>query len=636
MKHWLLLCIIAVSISAKSQLIVGEANPYILVTNVLMGKGIATDSIIYTGHSRSCGFFENGLTSKLKMDAGIILSTGIAVGAKGPNDAGNKSTSELQTAGSALLNKYASQPTYDAATLQFKFTPQTEDIVFNYIFASEEYIEFVDQNVSDIFGFFISGPGIVGEQNVALVPGKTFPVSIDNINHLRNSQFFNLNLLGEKTLQADGYTTHLTANLKLEACSPYTIKLAIADVGDFRLDSYVFIEAGSFQHKTSIGKDTFICKENFDLILDAGNPGRFVEWYKDGVKLADTSQKITVTTFGTYEVKVFTNCGYFIDVKKILPGVADISIGKDTLYCGDSLHRILKIKNRVFDSYQWSNGSTADTLIAKKTGLYWLEIDRNGCKKRDTINLVLEPLPKINLGADTTVCGQVDIILRAKELASSYTWYKDGLPTGDTLMNLRATQAGTYCVWSRNKNCSNRDTLSVFKRKALSVDLGSPLLEICNNDTFYLKTNINDTLNYSTLWNTGAISSTILISSSGKYLVTVRDKLCNFKASDSVEVKVYEGAGNVSVANAFTPTHDGLNEEFKPVSDIESFTFYRFVIFNRWGQKLFETSDPNKAWNGFYENKLCENGVYIWSLHAKSNCSAGDKNFQKGIVHLIR
>ncbi|MFM9944338.1 MAG: choice-of-anchor L domain-containing protein, partial [Bacteroidia bacterium] len=211
-KIYFSLFFIAVSFSAKAQLIVGEADPYILVTNVLVGKGISTNNISYTGHKRSCGFFENGLASKLKMDAGIILSTGIAVGAKGPNNVGDKSTSEEKTSGSSLLDLYTSKPTYDAATLQFDFTPQTEDIIFNYIFASEEYIEYVDKNVSDIFGFFISGPGIIGEQNVALVPGKSLPVSIDNINHLRNSQYFNLNTIGEKTLQADGYTTILTAN----------------------------------------------------------------------------------------------------------------------------------------------------------------------------------------------------------------------------------------------------------------------------------------------------------------------------------------------------------------------------------------------------------------------------------------
>ena len=260
-KFSVTIVLLLVSFFVHSQIIIGEAAPYILVTNVLVGKGITTNNIVFTGYKRSCGFFENGMESKLQMEAGIILSSGIAVGAKGPNNSGSSSTSEVKSSGSALLDLYASQPTYDAATLQFDFIPQTEDIEFNYIFASEEYIEYVDKGVSDIFGFFISGPGITGEQNVALVPGKTLPVSIDNINQKRNTQYFRYNYLGEKTLQADGYTTILKANLKLEPCKTYTIKLAIADVGDPLLDSYVFIEAGSFQHKTRLGRDTFICAE---------------------------------------------------------------------------------------------------------------------------------------------------------------------------------------------------------------------------------------------------------------------------------------------------------------------------------------------------------------------------------------
>ncbi len=637
-KFCITLVLLLVSFFAHSQIIIGEAAPYILVTNVLVGKGITTNNVVYNGYKRSCGFFENGMDSKLQMEAGIILSTGIAVGAKGPNNVGNSSTSEIKTGGSALLDLYATKPTYDAATLQFDFIPQTEDIEFNYIFASEEYIEYVDKNVSDIFGFFISGPGITGEQNVALVPGKTLPVSIDNINHLRNTQYFNYNYLGEKTLQADGYTTILKANLKLEACKTYTIKLAIADVGDPLLDSYVFIEAGSFQHKTRLGRDTFICAENFDIELDAGNPTRKVKWKGTDINGGnivikdDTAQKIKATAFGTYEVEIFTDCGSFIAKKKILPGVKEISLGKDTIFCGDSLLKKLEVKNRIFDSYLWSDSSTGDTLIVKKSGLYWLEIERSGCKKRDTIILTLEPLPKINLGKDTIICGQVDLILSAKEIASKYIWN-----TGDTGIRIRVNKPGLYSVWSINKNCSNRDTITITQRKILTVDLGPPLREICENDTVSLKTGIRDTVNYATIWNTGETTSTIYISKSGTYKVTVRDKLCNFLASDSVLVAVYEGAGDVWVPNAFTPgENDNINVNFKPVSDIQSFNYYRFLVFDRWGQKLFETTDPKASWNGYFENKLCENGVYIWSLNVKSNCSKGDMNFQRGIVHLIR
>ena len=635
-KLFTLFILFAASFSAKAQLIVGEADPYILITNVLVGKGLTTNNITYTGHKRACVFFENGMASKLKMDAGIILSTGIAVGAKGPNDAGNKSTSELPSGGSVLLDQYAGGTTYDAAVLQFDFIPQTEDIIFNYIFASEEYPEYVDKNVSDIFGFFISGPGITGEQNVALIPGKTLPVSIDNINHLRNSQFFNLNTLGEKTLQADGFTTVLTAFLKLQPCKTYTIKLAIADVGDRLLDSYVFMEAGSFQHKTNLGRDTFICIENFDIELDAGNPGRRVIWRKNGVIL-DTTQKIKVNSFGTYEVEIFTDCGSFIAKKKILPGVSDIFIGNDTIYCGDSLSRKLEVKNRVFDSYLWSDNSTDETLTVKKPGMYWLEIDRGGCKKRDSVLISLVPLPKINFGKDTIVCGAVNLILSAQEKALKYVWYYNANQTADTGIRILAVKPGTYSVQSFNTYCNNRDTISIVQRRVLTVDLGPPLREICQNDTISLRTGIRDTLNFATKWNTGAATSTIYTNTSGIYSVTVRDKLCNFTATDSVLVNVYEGVGNIWVPNAFTPgDNDALNATFKPVSDIGKYNYYQFLIFDRWGQKLFDSTDPNAAWEGTFENKACENGVYIWSLNVKSNCSKGDNNFQKGIVHLIR
>ena len=72
-----------------------------------------------------------------------------------------------------------------------------------------------------------------------------------------------------------------------------------------------------------------------------------------------------------------------------MPGVKEISLGKDTIFCGDSLLKKLEVKNRIFDSYLWSDSSTGDTLIVKKSGLYWLEIERSGCKKRDTIILTL-------------------------------------------------------------------------------------------------------------------------------------------------------------------------------------------------------------------------------------------------------
>lgn len=629
--YFRLLLLFAISggwLPVRSQLIVGEVAPYILVTNVLVGNGIVTNNISFTGYKRAAGFFENGMGTMLKMESGIILSSGISMGAKGPNNVGDKTTFETgsKSPGSALLERYATNVTLDAATLQFDFIPQTEDIVFNYIFASEEYIEYVDQGVSDIFGFFISGPGIAGEQNVALVPGTSLPVSIDNVNHKRNSSFFRLNTPGEKTIQADGLTTILTAQLKLIPCKTYTIKLAIADVGDDLLDSYVFIESGSFKHKTKIGKDTFICKEGFDIELDAGNPGRKVRW-----STGDTTPKIKVSTFGEYWVEVFTDCGSFKDFKKILPGVADISIGKDTFYCGDTLTQKLEVLNRKFDKYMWSDGSQNDTLIATKPGTYWLEVEKNGCKKRDTITLTLEALPQIDLGRDTTICGPVNLILSSKYLTGSYLW-----STGDTSVRIPVTKPGKYSLVITGTHCNNKDSITIYNRNTFNVNTGPPLIEMCKNDTIRLRTGINDTVNYQTLWNTGDTKSSIFISQSGTYVVKVWDKLCNFMATDSVMVRMYDGEGKLWVPNAFSPDNNGLNDLFKPIFDINSFNHYSFQIFDRWGEKLFETSDPNTFWNGYIKGEPGKDDVYIWVVNFKTNCSKGDQNFHRGIVHLIR
>jgi len=615
------------AISAKSQLIVGEVDPYILVTNVLVSKGIETKNIIYTGEKRSSGFFENGESTKLKMGSGVILSSGIAVDVKGPNnDDGSKKFDEISSPGNSLFEPYATGPTFDAVVLQFDFKPQTDNIVFNYIFASEEYPEFVDKDVNDIFGFFISGPGIVGEKNVALVPGTNLPVSIDNVNGLRNTAFYKINPVGDKTLQPDGLTTILTADLKLQPCEFYRIKLAIADVGDYVYDSYVFIEAGSFKHKTNIGRDTFICVENFDVELDAGNAGNKVLW-----STGETTQKIKVNKWGEYWVEVFTDCGSFKDYKKILPGVNQISLGPDTIYCGKGLSRVLEVKNRSFNSYLWSDGSKGESLTVTQPGWYWLEIDNGGCKRKDSVFIDLKPLPMVNLGKDTIVCGDVNLILNPKDSGTTYLWN-----TGATTSRLMVNAPGYYSVLMSKEGCSNKDSILIQSRLTPNIDLGIPERDICSNDTLKLRTGIRDTSNYRTIWNTGETSSAISINQSGKYSVTVTDKLCNYSGRDSVNVKVYNGEGDIWVPNAFTPDNNGINDVFKPVTDILSFNYYTFLVFNRWGEKLFESNDPTGAWNGYFQNKLCETGVYMWTLNVKTNCSKGDKNFQKGIVHLLR
>jgi outer membrane protein OmpA-like peptidoglycan-associated protein len=162
--------------------------------------------------------------------------------------------------GDTDLDRIARGETMDAAFLQFDFIAETDSISFKYIFASEEYMEFVNMSYNDVFGFFLSGPEIIGKVNLAVVPGNNQIVSVDNINANKNAHLYvdngsttsskipvDASKVYDNSIQFDGFTKPLTAGYKVTPNKKYTIKIAIADVGDRVVDSAVFLQGGSFK-----------------------------------------------------------------------------------------------------------------------------------------------------------------------------------------------------------------------------------------------------------------------------------------------------------------------------------------------------------------------------------------------------
>lgn len=214
-----------------------------LVKNVLIGSGVTVSNITFKGDTSAIGFFD-GRNSNIGLDSGIIISTGHAVDAVGPNNT-NISTSNNEGS-DPDLNTIADGVTVDAAYLKFDFIPISDKIKFRFVFGSEEYPEFVGQNYNDVFGFFINGPGFVGNQNIALIPGTNIPISIETINSNTNAQYYTNNANGT-TVQYDAFTKVIEIVATVTPCESYTIKMAIADVLDRAYDSGIFIEAQSFK-----------------------------------------------------------------------------------------------------------------------------------------------------------------------------------------------------------------------------------------------------------------------------------------------------------------------------------------------------------------------------------------------------
>ena len=613
-----------------AQFIVGEGfSAQVLVGNVLVGDGVETRNISYTGHNRAIALFENGDDAELGLDKGIIISSGIAAEAKGPNNTLDN-TQDLKYPGDQTLDNIAGMQTGDAGVLKFDFKPQTEEIEFKYIFSSEEYIKYVDRGFNDVFGFFISGPGITGEQNVAKIPGSNVEVTIDNVNHKKNSQFFKMNdkpgSNSYKYLQHNAQTVVLKANLTLQACEWYTIKLAIADVGDRDLDSWVFIGSKSFKHKTGIGSDTAFCSDDFIQTLDAGHPTRQVLW-----STGERTQQIKVSGYGKYWVEVFTQCGSFKDEINILPAIKPISIGEDTLICGNEVNRELKVENRVFDRYLWSNGDTTPTTVAQKVGSYWLQVTRSGCTATDTMQINEIPVPEFSLGPDTLICGDVDLNIRPNINADDFTW-EDGAKNGVR----RITQAGDYWLRADLGVCHFIDTISITNRTSLDVDIGPPELSYCAKQDVRLTTQINDTSTYSIRWNTGEEVGTITVNQSGLYSVTVTDKICNFTATDECNVLFLSEALDYYVPNAFSPNFDGLNETFSVhfgLSEVDTFTI---SIYNLWGEQVYTSNNLNDRWDGMWKGKLVPGGAYVWYAVLKTPCLPDEKRYQSGTLTIMR
>jgi len=229
----------------------------------LAGAGVRIDDVSYTGAAQAAGRFTGGGAGKgsvIGFDSGVVLSTGVA--RVGDSNTHDDSTGYSSRTGDVDLDALGAGATEDTTVLAFDVTPDRDTLYFNYVFASEEYNEYVYEDVSDVFGFFVSRPGGKGAENCAVVADgpdadtEPDPVSIDTVNggnpfgsaNAAHPALFRNNDRddgGSIAAEPDGFTTVLRCVASVEPHEVNRLKLAIGDVGDGVLDSWVFIQAGS-------------------------------------------------------------------------------------------------------------------------------------------------------------------------------------------------------------------------------------------------------------------------------------------------------------------------------------------------------------------------------------------------------
>ncbi len=271
------------------------------VQNVLAGPGVTISNVQYNAGSANLvneqvGSFTD-VSSSIGLPSGLILGSGDVNMASQPNTGGSSTLGGGTGTGSDTdLASITPNQIYDECVVEFDFVPVGDSISFSYVFASEEYPEYVCGTVNDAFGFFLSGPNPSGGSytatNLALVPNPSNPstytttsVSINSVNPGAagingtasncssidpNWASYNIFYAGNNTgtdFEYDGSTVVLTCRAAVVCNQTYHIKLAIGDGGDGSFDSGVFLEGGSF---TSVGVSINAGIANGDTILYEG------------------------------------------------------------------------------------------------------------------------------------------------------------------------------------------------------------------------------------------------------------------------------------------------------------------------------------------------------------------------------
>lgn len=203
------------------------------LANALVGQGVQISNIQSNCADRAAGTFSVTGDVGIGLSSGIILSSGSIDNVVGPNADSGATVVNSMLGNSDLDALIPGYTTYDACTLEFDFTTQSSTVSFQYVFASEEYNEYVNSSYNDVFGFFIDGV------NCAAINSSN--ISINNINAGFNDGYYVDNETGVYNTEMDGMTRTLTCSKAIQPGQSHHLKLAIADAGDDVLDSNVFI-----------------------------------------------------------------------------------------------------------------------------------------------------------------------------------------------------------------------------------------------------------------------------------------------------------------------------------------------------------------------------------------------------------
>lgn len=429
-----------------------------------------------------------------------------------------------------------------------------------------------------------------------------------------------------------------------------------------------------------LGADSTICHD-VTIVYDVTQPDMTYLW-QDG----SVNSSYAVTTPGTYSVTVTDTIGCNDSDAVTIAEFPVIDLGNDRLFkCDSSLITI--IPNFLSGQFLWHNNTTSPIYNTNQYETVWLTyVDVNNCTSYDTLNIVVPPVPPIDMGGDTVLCENViHNISIYSGVGRSYLWHD-----GSTNDNFDVFEAGKYYAEITDTNgCTNSDTLLVEYFLNEDLELGNDTL-ICENIAWQISLNVTNAVRYE--WSDGTQGADYTFATDGLYWVQAYD-INNCPISDTILIMTepvpseilyvptdtticknnvitvaafspyatdylwegetafyeqndptdtsflitYPGTYSITasnrcagitqyleveeedcgcypfVPNGFTPNNDGRNDVFQVFSNciIQDF---QLSVFDRWGNRVYLSTDVNDGWDGTINGQDAPMGVYVWQM----------------------
>lgn len=396
--------------------------------------------------------------------------------------------------------------------------------------------------------------------------------------------------------------------------------------------------------------NTSVCEGTPLSLITSSSNGVKYNWSPSNglsdISIASPIASPVVTTNYIITVSTINNCEAKDTVEITVLDKPVVTKSNDTTFCIGASVQIFATGGAAYTwspSYGLSNTNTYNPITASDSSIVYHVIvsGSNGCSKTDSVKITVRPKPAFNISPATAgLCGIETITLKASG-GDEYKWLGiDPVFSPNSAVTLvKPTASSIYSVRIHDSVCNFTDTLSssitvnplpkVSIAKSNDIDCSFPSAQL--NATG----GINYTWGPSLGLNSINISNPVASPSATTFYSVKATDVRGCSAIDSIKVlvKFTGNANGYNMPSAFTPNGDGKNDCFG-IKYWGSVTGLEFSIFNRWGERVFSTSNPTGCWDGTYKNVQQNSGTFVYIIKAKTICG-GEVN-RKGTVVLLR